>query len=107
MNDVIFSILQIIVSLSVLVIMRYVVPYLRIKVQSVIDKELWEAIVKEVKSVEQTIVGSKQGIVKKEEVLLRMTAWANNHGIPITQEQLSQLIEAAVYIMNNEDKKNA
>lgn len=106
MNDVMFTILKAIISIATLLAMRYVLPYLRIKLQGKIDEELWKAILKEVKSVEQTITGSGQGFVKKEEVLVRVTAWANKHGISITQEQLSQLIESAVWIMNNEDKVN-
>lgn len=101
MNDVTFIILKLIVSISTIIIVRYIVPYLRLKVHSVIDDELWKEIVREVKSVQQTMTG---GVAKKEEVLVRVTAWANTHGISITQTQLSQLIEAAVYIMNNEDK---
>ena len=106
MNDVTFTILQLIVSISMIIIMRYVIPYLKIKLTSVIDAEVWKQIKREVKSVEQTISGSKMGVVKKEEVLVRITAWANAHGINITQDQLSQLIESAVWIMNNEDKKD-
>lgn len=104
MNDLMFTVLQTIVAISMILIMRYVLPYLKIKLQSVIDAAVWDAIVKEVKSVEQTIVGSGQGVAKKEEVLIRITGWANSHGINITQNQISQLIETAVWIMNNEDK---
>lgn len=104
MNDVMFTILEGIVAISIILIMRYAIPYLRIKLQSVIDITVWDAIVKEVKSVEQTMKGKGLGIAKKEEVIVRITAWANKHGIAITQEQISQLIETAVFIMNNEDK---
>ena len=99
-----FTILEGIVAVSTILIMRYVIPFLRIKLQSVIDVVVWGAIVKEVKSVEQTMKGKGLGIAKKEEVIVRITAWANKHGIAITQEQISQLIETAVFIMNNEDK---
>ena len=40
------------------------------------------------------------GPVKKDNVIIFMTEWANNAGIEITQDQLSQLIEASVYEMN-------
>lgn len=99
-----FTILEGIVAISIILIMRYAIPYLRIKLQSVIDITVWDAIVKEVKSVEQTMKGKGIGVAKKEEVIVRITAWANKHGIAITQEQISQLIETAVFIMNNEDK---
>lgn len=104
MNDVMFTVLEIIVSVSTLIVMRYVVPYLKLKLTSKIDAEVWEQIVKEVRSVEQTIIGEKLGSVKKEEVLVRITAWANNHNINITQKQLSDLIEAAVWVMKKEGK---
>ncbi len=106
MNDILFMVLQTVVGVSMILIMRYVVPYLKIKLQSVVDATVWDAIVKEVKSVEQTMKGSGRGTAKKEEVLLRITIWANSHGIKITQEQISQLIETAVFIMNNEEKKD-
>lgn len=102
MNEITFSILQIVVSVCMIIVMRYVIPYLKAKLQSVIDESLWNAIMREVKSVEQTITGSKMGAIKKEEVIQRIYGWANKHGIEITDEQISQLIEAAVFIMKNE-----
>ena len=106
MNDIMFTILQAILSLSIILIMRYVLPYLKVKLQSVCDAYLFNAIRDAVKSVEQTIVGEKMGQAKKEEVEWRIVKWANAHKIAITQEQLSDLIETAVWTMNNEDKKN-
>lgn len=105
MNDVVFTILQAVLSLSIILIMRHVLPYLKLKLQSVCDEYLLNAIKEAVKSVEQTIIGEKMGKAKKEEVLCRITAWANEHNIPFTQKQLSDLIETAVWTMNNEDKK--
>lgn len=106
MNDYTFLILRGIISISIILVMRYVLPYLKYKLAQIIDETTWNAIVKEVKSVEQTIKGSGMGAVKKEEVISRITIWAIKHGIKITEEQLSQLIETAVWIMNNEDKAN-
>ncbi|MBP3781765.1 MAG: phage holin [Butyrivibrio sp.] len=107
MNEIMFTILEAVVSLAIILVMRYLIPYLKIKLKSLIDETLWDAIVKAVKAAEQTIKGSKQGVVKKEDVLVNVTAWAVKHGINITQEQLSRLIESAVWIMNNEDKKKS
>lgn len=99
MNEVLYNLIQIVVIASMIIIMRYLVPFLRVRLQSVIDAEIWKMIVKEVKSVEQTMT---MGKVKKEEVIVRVTSWANNHGIKITQEQISNLIEAAVFVMKKE-----
>lgn len=106
MNEVVFTILQAVVAVSTILIMRYVLPYLKVKLQSLIDATVFDAIMKEVRSVEQTMTGSGQGLAKKEEVIIRITLWANAHGIKVTQEQISQLIETAVFIMNNKDKAN-
>ena len=106
MNDYTFLMLRGIVSISIILVMRYVMPYLKYKLTQIIDETTWNAIIKEVKSVEQTIKGAGMGAAKKEEVIARITTWANEHNIKITEEQLSQLIETAVWIMNNEDKAN-
>lgn len=100
MNDVLYTIIQIIVAGSTVLIMRYVLPYLKLKLSRLISDNLFEEILKAVKSVQQDPV-FVLGKDKKDEVIVRITAWANNNGIRITQEQLSGLIEAAVFIMKN------
>lgn len=105
MNEIMFTILEAVVSLVIILVMRYLLPYLRFKLSSLINETLWDAIIKAVKSVQQDPRFSL-GVEKKEEVMVRITAWAVKHGVNITQEQLSQLIESAVWTMNKEDKKN-
>ena len=103
MNDLLYTIIQVIVAVSTLLLMRYVLPYLKIKLAKMVSDNLFDEILKAVKSVQQDpdfIFGKD----KKEEVLVRITAWANNNGIRITQKQLSELIETAVFIMKSEDK---
>ena len=103
MNDFLYTIIQIIVAGSTLLLMRYVLPYLKIKLAKMVSDNLFDEILKAVKSVQQDpdfILGKD----KKEEVLVRITAWANNNGIRITQKQLSELIETAVFIMKSEGK---
>lgn len=55
-----------------------------------------------VKAAEQTIKGSGQGAVKKDEVIKFVSKWMIAHGVLITEEQLDQLIEAAVFNMKRE-----
>lgn len=107
MNNILFSLLEIIVMFSTLAVMRYLIPYFKIRLSKIIDEFTFAEILKEVKSVEQTILGSKQGTAKKEEVIIRITNFINNHGIKITQKQISDMIEAAVYVMKHEREKNA
>lgn len=106
MNDILFTVLEIIVAISMILVMRYLLPYLKMKLQGTIDDDVFNEIIKAVKSVEQDkkfLLGPQ----KKEEVIVRITAWANNRGIRITQEQISHLIETAVWIMKYEDSLNA
>lgn len=107
MNNILFSLLEIIVMFSTLAVMRYLIPYFKIRLSKIIDEFTFAEILKEVKSVEQTILGSKQGTAKKEEVIIRITNFINKHGIKITQKQISDMIEAAVYVMKYERKKDA
>lgn len=104
MNDIIFSVLQIIVSIAVILITRYVIPYIRLKVTNIINETVFNEILKMVKSVEQDpdFILS-YGSDKKEEVIVRITEWVNAHGISISQKQISRLIETAVYTMKKED----
>lgn len=106
MNNIIFTILQALISLAIILTMRYFIPWLKFKLRNAVDETVFNEISKMVKSVEQSIKGSGLGKTKKEEVIVKITSWANQHGISITQEQLSDLIETAVWIMNNEDKIN-
>jgi hypothetical protein len=103
MNEVLFSVLQSALIVVVLIATRYVIPYLKYKLLETVDDAVLNEIIKAVKSVEQDIRFTL-GTEKKEEVMIRITGWANAHGIRITQGQLSQLIETAVWIMKNEDK---
>ena len=106
MQDIILSILEVLVMFFVLIIMRYVIPYCKMKLLDIIDETTWKIIKKEVRSVEQTIVGSNKGIIKKEEVAIRVASWAHKHGINISETQISNLIEAAVYVMKHKREED-
>lgn len=97
MNDVTFIVLKIVVTVCAALISAFVVPLLRQQIQKIKDERLITAIEKAVKAAEQTIKGSGQGAVKKDEVINSVTAWMLQHGIEITDAQLDDLIEAAVY----------
>lgn len=105
MNEVLFTILEGIVVVSILLLMRFVLPYISVKLNSVIDDELFKEILKAVKSVEQDS-DFIYGADKKSEVITRITDWAIDRGIKVTYEQVSQLVETAVWVMKNEGKKD-
>lgn len=101
MNDVTFIILKIVVSVVAALVSAFVIPLLKEKLQDIKYKRLLEMVEVGVLAAEQTIKGSGQGAVKKDEVINFVTAWMLSNGIMITEDQLDQLIEAAVYAMNN------
>lgn len=100
MNDLTFHLLKIVISVCSALIAYYLIPILKNKLKDDKYAKLLEMIDIAVRAAEQTTKGLKMGPVKKEEVMTFMTEWANNVGISITQDQLSQLIEAAVFEMN-------
>lgn len=95
MNDISFIILKLVVSAAAALITIYVVPYL----WDLRTNERYSLVVDMVETAvsaaEQTIKAS--GTLKKNEVTSFMTKWLNDQNIRMTQEQLDQLIEAAVW----------
>lgn len=106
MSDFLFVILEIILIFISVLIVKVGIPYFKIKVQNFIDADIFDAVTKAVKSVQQDPIFKDQlGKVKKEEVIVRVSAWAIKRGLHITEEQISQLIETAVFVMKNEGEK--
>ncbi len=101
MNDLTFNILKIVISVCAALFAYYVIPVIKAKVKSDKYSELLAMIDICVRAAEQTTKGSGMGLIKKENVMIAMTNWLNQKGIEMSQKQLSDLIEAAVYNMNN------
>lgn len=101
MNEITLTILKIVVSVCAALITAYVVPYLKTLRQNKKYKNLFDMVMVGVRAAEQTIKESGQGDCKKAEVIMFVSAWMSEHGIKISQDELSQLIEAAVYVMNH------
>lgn len=104
MSDITFMVLKIVVTVCAALVTAYVVPYLRTLRSDKRYSALIDMVRVAVLAAEQTITGSGQGAVKKEQVLDFVRAWMQKQGIDITYDQLSQLIEAAVYSMKQEAK---
>lgn len=105
MNELTFIILKIVISVAAAVISAYIIPLIKEKIAEIKDRRLYDAVEKAVRAAEQIIKGSGMGHVKKDEVINYVTAWMLQHGITITQEQLDQLIEAAVFSMNKKEEE--
>ncbi len=104
MNDITFTILKIVVAACMALFTAYVVPYLKTLRSDRRFSALIDMVKVAVLAAEQTITGEKQGAVKKEQVIEFVRDWMTKQGIDITYDQLSQLIEAAVYSMKQEAK---
>ena len=102
MNEFTFNLLKIVVSVSVTLITIFLVPYIKNKIKDSKYANLVKYVEVAVRAAEQTIKGSGVGAAKKGEVIAYVTAWMTANGIEITKEQLSELIEAAVFNMNRE-----
>lgn len=102
MNDVTFILLKIVISVCAALITAYAVPYIKRLVADARYDSVLEMIDLAVRAAEQTIKGSGQGSLKKAEVVAFITEWMNRNGIGIMEDQLDQLIEAAVYSMKQE-----
>lgn len=98
MNDVLFEILKAVVVLAVVLITRYAVPYLK----QIVDNSKYELVVKmvdvAVKAAEQTIKDGEKD--KKTIVTEFIKSQLIQKNISISDEQLDNLIESAVYAMN-------
>lgn len=101
MDDMTFIILKIVVSVAAALVTGFVIPLLKEKITDIRYQRLLDMVEVAVRAAEQTI-GDGYGHVKKDEVIKFVTDWMLSHGIKVTEEQLDQLIEAAVYSMNNE-----
>lgn len=101
MDDMSFLILKVIVSISVALITSFVIPLLKEKLDDAKYQKLLDIINVAVLAAEQAIGGSGNGQERKNEVLRFVGKYLDDKNIHISEDQLDQLIEAAVYTMNN------
>lgn len=104
MNDITFNILKIVVTIVTALVSAYVIPLLKEKLNDSKYQRLLDMVEIAVRAAEQTIQGSGLGAVKKDEVINFVSEWMMIHGVEISQGQLDQLIECAVYNLKMEAK---
>ncbi len=105
MNEIIYEVIRAALVISVMVVVRYVVPFLKSKINGSELSWLYDWSVKAVKAAEQTISAEHAGSQKKQVVKDFLQEVAREKGISITDDQLENLIESAVYAMKQEDAK--
>lgn len=101
MNDIIFQIINLVVMVATLVIVRYVVPWIKKKVGAETLNTVSEWARKAVLYAEQVMTAST-GEEKKQAVTEIIKEIVKANKINITDEQIDILIESAVKQMNME-----
>lgn len=101
MNDITFIILKLVISVCAALITAYVIPYIKTLRNDKKYASLLEMVEVAVKAAEQSLK-NETGEFKKSEVLSYVAKWMDEHGIYVDADQLDQLIEAAVFAMNQE-----
>ena len=96
-NEILMDVLKAVVSLATLLIVRYLIPWIKAQIENSKYSWLVELVADAVKYAEQTIIGSGKGEEKKELVVQYITNQLQIRGIGITEDQMEALIESAVY----------
>lgn len=99
MSDLSFMVLKVVISVCVFLVTVYVIPYLDALRKNEKFAALMDAIINAVQAAEQ-VVGRGQGDLKKRRVMEDISSWLLKHHIEMTTNELSELVESAVYSMN-------
>lgn len=94
-NEILNYALYIIMSLAVVVVTRYLVPYLKARLTAAEQEGLIQLIENLVQAAEQLFAGEKMGEQKKEYVVNALS----EKGVLIT-ESVNAMIESAVYSLD-------
>lgn len=110
MSNIIFDIIRIVVFAVFMIASKYIIPLVVSWLKNHISENQYQLLIAVINSavhaLEQEYKGQTgQGTFKKEQVTAYVKEYCEKHGIEITDEQLSTLIEAAVYGMNTTKKE--
>ena len=104
MNDYMSIIVKIVVSVLLVIISRYLIPYLKSLYDDVKWKKFLDMVYDAVDAAEQIIKEPKSGEQKKEMVVSFIKEYLSKLGVTVTEEELNILIEAAVKRMNDKSQ---
>lgn len=106
MNGILFEILKAVMVLMIILVGRYAFPYMK----QLAENKKCDWVIKwveiAVKSAEQSIFGSKKGAERKVIVTNFLKKLLLQKNISLSDEQLSNLIDAAVFTMNGGNAGN-
>lgn len=109
MNNLLMNVLTAVIVALIGVITTQLLPFLTAKKDEALAKMrrtkwAWAADIIDaaVRAVEQTVAEDVHGINKKKLAVNYIMPWLQKNGITLTEEEIDQLIEAAVQAMNAE-----
>ena len=102
MNDLLFNLLKIAVIAAIILIEAVLVPWIKSKTAGTKLATVIALITEAVNGAEQSVKGQGQGTIKKAQVMQLVEEYCAAHKIKLTEDQISELIEAAVYTLNTE-----
>lgn len=102
MNDLLFNLLKIAVIAAIILIEAVVIPWIKSKTAGTNLAAIIMLIQEAVNGAEQSVKGQGQGTIKKAQVMQLVEEYCAAHKIKLTEDQISELIEAAVYTLNAE-----
>ncbi len=103
MNDIIFEVIKSVVVIAIMVLVRYAVPYLKSKVKNSNLAWIYDWAVYAVKAAEQTTTGTGKGSIKKANVKAFLSSLVKEYNLEISDAQIENLIESAVFVMKQEE----
>lgn len=102
MNDIVFMILETVLTASVMAVMRYLIPFLIRGLRAHDYNFAADLVEVAVRAAEQIFDGAGRGSEKYDFVKKHLLEELQHYHITLTEEQLNQLIESAVQAMNQE-----
>lgn len=109
MNNLLMNVLTAVIVALIGVITTQLLPFLTAKKDEALAKMrrtkwAWAADIIDaaVRAVEQTVAEDVHGINKKKLAVNYIMPWLQKNGITLTEDEIDQLIEAAVQTMNAE-----
>lgn len=104
MHDILFEILKAVVVLVIILVSRYGIPYLKQLAENKNQEWIVKWVEIAVKATEQTVFGDKKGVERKAIVTKFIKKLLLQKNISLSDAQLDNLIEAAVFAMKGEHK---
>lgn len=94
MDETLFTILKYVIAILTIVVFRYIIPWVKLKINNTKDNNLVNFIAKAINAAESIFnFIDKSGEQKKEYVIENVLEYVSQHNINITSAQINILVE--------------